>query len=98
MGYSLVILWHERHRYVPAVFAVTFSAVLASLLMGLLVGTFSAVSVSIDNTPADIWVGPPALSSVDMGGPIPERWRSRLEAMPEIEQTEAFIQAFWPWT
>jgi putative ABC transport system permease protein len=98
MNYSLIILWHERQRYVPAVLAVTFSAVLASLQLGLLVGTFSAVSVSVDNSAADIWVGPPALSSVDMGGPIPEHWRTRLEAMPEIEKTEEFVQAFWPWT
>lgn len=97
MGYSLMILWHERQRYLPAMLAVTFSALLLALQIGLLLGTFSMVSIPIDCTPADIWVGEPEANSVDMGLPIPERWRDRLEEQPEIVQTEPDIQMFLAW-
>jgi putative ABC transport system permease protein len=98
MGYSLTILWHDRQRYLPAMLAVTFSALLVALQFGLLLGTFSMVSIPIDYTSADIWVGQPQASSVDMGLSVPERWRDRLEALPEIVRTEPYIQSFHPWT
>lgn len=98
MNYSLAILWYERQRYIPAMLAVTFSGVLVSLQIGLLIGTFSMVSIPIDNTSAHIWVTQRNVVSVDIAVPVPERWRDRLEQMPEIEQTEAYIQEFRPWT
>jgi len=98
MTYSLAILWHERQRFVPAMLAVTFSALLVALQFGLLLGTFSMVSIPVDHTRADIWVGMPKVVSVDIGQPMPEAWRSRLEAMPEVEETEPYIQGFFPWT
>jgi putative ABC transport system permease protein len=98
MGYALTILWHDRQRYVPAMLAVTFSALLVALQFGLLLGTFSMVSIPIDNTSADVWVGQPGIVSVDVGEAIPERWRNRLEAMPEVVETEPYIQMFYGWT
>ena len=75
MSYSLLILWHERQRYIPAMLAVTFSALLVALQIGLLIGTFSMVSMPIDNTSAHIWVGQLGVVSVDIGLAVPERWR-----------------------
>jgi putative ABC transport system permease protein len=98
MNYSLAILWHERQRYIPAMMAVTFSALLVALQISLLIGTFSMVSIPIDNTSADIWVAEPNVVSVDVGEAIPERWRTRLDRVEGIVQTEAYIQAFLPWT
>jgi len=98
MGYSLAILWYDRQRYLPAMLAVMFSALLVSLQIGLLLGTFSIVSVPIDNTTADIWVGPPGVVSVDVGEPVPERWRNRLDVLPEVVETEPYIQMFFGWT
>jgi putative ABC transport system permease protein len=97
MSYSLTILWHDRQRYLPALLAVTFSAVLVALQFGLLLGTFSMVSVPIDHTRADLWVGQPGVTSVDMSAPIPERWRDRLDGLPEVVQTEPYIQGFLSW-
>jgi len=98
MGYSLAILWHDRQRYLPAMLAVMFSALLVSLQFGLLLGTFSMVSIPIDNTMADVWVGEPRVASLDVGDSVPERWRDRLDAQPEVVETEPYIQGFFPWT
>jgi putative ABC transport system permease protein len=98
MGYSLAILWYDRQRYLPAMLAVTFSALLVSLQIGLLLGTFSMVSIPIDNTTADVWVGPPRVVSVDVGEAVPERWRNRLDVLPEVVETEPYIQMFFGWT
>ncbi len=97
MTYPLAILWHERQRYVPAMLAVTFSALLVALQFGLLLGTFSMVSIPIDHTSAHIWVGMPQVVSVDISQPLPEQWRARLEEMPEVEVTEPYVQGFFPW-
>jgi putative ABC transport system permease protein len=97
MGYSLTILWHDRQRYLPAMLAVTFSALLVALQFGLLLGTFSMVSIPIDHTRADVWVGQPQASSVDMSLSIPERWRDRMDRLPDIVQTEPYIQSFLSW-
>ncbi len=98
MGYALTILWHDRQRYLPAMLAVTFSALLVALQFGLLLGTFSMVSIPIDHTSADVWVGQPQVSSVDMSLSVPERWRDRMEGLPEIVQTEPYIQSFMSWS
>jgi putative ABC transport system permease protein len=98
MGYSLLILWHGRQRYLPALLAVAFSALLVALQAGLLLGTFSLVSAPVDHTEADVWVGCPGVVSADVGQPIPERWRSRLESMPEVVETEGYIEMYHPWT
>src|SRR5438876_278364 len=96
MSYSLATLWHERQRFLPGVLAVAFSALLIALQCGLLLGLFSITSLPIDETRADIWVGHPAVASVDLGRPIPEMWQSYL-AMPEVERWEVFLQGFAYW-
>jgi putative ABC transport system permease protein len=96
MGFTLAILWHERRRFLPAVLAVAFSALLAALQCGLLLGTFSTVSIPIDHSDADLWIGCPNVVSIDLGRPIPEDWRARL-CLPEIDQREEYVQGFSFW-
>jgi putative ABC transport system permease protein len=98
MWYALVILWHERNRFLPGILAVGFSTLLIALQFGLLLGMFAVVSIPVDRSKADVWVGYPGVQSIDLGLPIPEAWRSRLEAQPEVERTEPYIEglAFWP--
>jgi len=78
MSYSLTTLWYERHRFLPGVFAVAFSAVLIALQCGLLLGLFAITSIPVDHTRADIWLGGPEVLSVDVARPIPENYLSRL--------------------
>ncbi|MBI2808191.1 MAG: FtsX-like permease family protein [Planctomycetes bacterium] len=96
MSYALSTLWYERQRYMPAVLAVAFSCLLIALQCGLLLGLFSITSIPIDESRADIWVGHPAVPSVDLGMPIPEAWQSYL-ALPEVERTEPYMEGFAYW-
>jgi putative ABC transport system permease protein len=97
MSYALTTLWYERQRYLPAVLAVSFSALLIALQCGLLLGLFSITSIPIDESRADVWVGHPKVPSVDLGRPIPEAWQSYLAALPEVERTEPFLEGFAYW-
>lgn len=96
MSYALSTLWYERQRFLPAVLAVAFSALLIALQCGLLLGLFSITSIPIDMSRADVWVGHPEVPSVDLGRPIPEAWQSYL-ALPDVERTEPYIEGFAYW-
>jgi putative ABC transport system permease protein len=96
MRFVLATLWFERRRFLPAGLAVAFSALLVALQCGLLVGTFSAVSLPVDRTRADLWIGGPNVACVDTNRPIPaDRWRQRLGA--EAVAVESYVQDFGYW-
>jgi len=97
MTYSLATLWYERQRYLPGVLAVSFSALLIALQCGLLLGLFSITSLPIDNTRADLWMGAPAVLSVDLGRPISSSYLARVAAFPEVAETEVYVQGFSYW-
>src|SRR5258708_7535977 len=94
MSYALAMLWYERQRYLPGVLGVAFSALLIALQCGLLLGMLSFSSLVIDHTQADVWVGGPAVTSIDVGGPIPEGLLTRVAADPDVVQCELYLQAF----
>jgi putative ABC transport system permease protein len=98
VSYSLTTIWHERQRFLPAILAVAFSAVLVTVQTGLVLGLISMMSIPVDKAAADVWVSYPGIPSVDLGRPIPERWLVRLAAHPEVERAEAAILAFSLWT
>src|SRR4051812_26580636 len=98
MSYALSTLWYERQRYLPGVFAVGFSALLIALQCGLLLGLFSITSLPIDHNTADVWLGAPAVVSVDLGRPIRESYVALMAAQPEIERCEAYLQGFAYWS
>jgi putative ABC transport system permease protein len=91
MPYSLAMLWHQRRRFLPAVVAVAFSAVLIAVQCGLLLGIFSLFSMPVDRSRADLWVGYPGIRSVDLALPIPAAWKSRLEVQPGVERVEPYV-------
>jgi putative ABC transport system permease protein len=98
VGYALSTIWYERQRFLPAILAVAFSAVLVAVQAGLLLGLLSMMSLPVDRAAADVWVGYPGVRSVDLGRPIPERWVTRLEAQPEVERAEVAVLGFGLWT
>lgn len=97
MTYSLAFIWHERNRYLAGVLAVTFSALLIALQCGLLLGMFSTVSIPIDRSDADVWVGSSGVESIDLCLPVPEAWHVRVSSQPEVERTESYLQGFILW-
>jgi putative ABC transport system permease protein len=98
VSYALTILWHERRRFLPAVVAVAFSALLVALQCGLLLGTFAFASAPVDHTRADVWVGGRGAFSVDRGYPIPDRYLARLAAQPGVRRCEVYVQGFTYWS
>jgi putative ABC transport system permease protein len=97
VSFSLSTLWHDRQRYIPGVLAVSFSAVLIALQCGLLLGLLGVTAIPIDRTRADVWVGAADVLSVDIGGPIPTAWVSRVAACPEVARVEEYCQGFSKW-
>jgi len=98
MSYSLATIWYERQRFLPAVLAVAFSAVLVAVQAGLVIGLLSMTSVPVDKARADVWVGYPGVRSVDLGQPLPERWLGRVAAQPEVERAEPAVIGFSMWS
>ena len=98
MSYSLITIWYERTRFLPAIFAVAFSAILIAVQCGLVIGLLSMMSLPVDKATADVWVGYPGVRSVDLGQPLPERWVSRVAVQPEVERTETSVIGFSMWT
>ena len=98
MGYALSTIWYERQRFLPAIFAVAFSAVLIAVQSGLMIGLLSMMSRPVDMSTADVWVGYPGVQSVDLGRPIPERWVSRVAAEPGVTRVESAMLGFSLWT
>jgi putative ABC transport system permease protein len=98
MGYALATIWYERQRFLPAILAVAFSAVLIAVQGGLVIGLLSMMSRPVDASAADVWVGYPGVQSVDLGRPIPERWVSRVAAEPGVVRVESAMLGFSLWT
>jgi putative ABC transport system permease protein len=97
--FTWTILRFELQRFVPAVLAVAFSAVLIAMQAGLLLGMFKFASLPVDRAPssAQIWVGGPNIVSVDMGRPIPVEYLNHLATQPNVDRCEIFNQAFAQW-
>jgi putative ABC transport system permease protein len=81
----------------PAVLAVSFSAVLIALQCGLLLGLFSVTSIPIDRSPADVWVASEHVQSVDLGKPVPHWYHNHLASQPEVKRVEHYLQGFAYW-
>ena len=97
MPYALSTIWFERSRFLPAILAVAFSAILITVQGGLMIGLLSMMSAPVDKSEADIWVGYPGMASVDVSMAIPERWSDRLAADPDIESVEEYCIGFSVW-
>jgi putative ABC transport system permease protein len=97
MAWTLQTLWFERKRYIPGILAVAFSALLIALQVGIFWGLISVVSIPIINSKANIWVCFPKTKAIDLGRAIPNYWRDRLLAIPEIIADDQYIQGMAVW-
>jgi putative ABC transport system permease protein len=82
----------------PAILAVTFSAVLIALQSAIVLGLLTMMSLPVDRAAADLWIGYPGVRSVDLGRPIPERWWVTLAGQPEVVRVEPVVLGFSLWT
>lgn len=95
--YSLLILWRDWFRFLPALLAVGFSAVLIAAQCGLVMGLLMCTSVPIDHASADVWIMSPDANSLQQTYPIPDSWELRLSREPEIVRTEPYLMCEAAW-
>lgn len=94
LPYSLATVWRQRLRYLPAVFAVAFSAILSTLQCGLLVGILNIAARPIRRSDAHIWLASPGVRGLGFGRPIPRAWKARLLSQPEVRRVEEYLCEF----
>jgi putative ABC transport system permease protein len=95
--YSLAMLWRDPHRFLPAVLAVAFSAVLIAVQCGLVLGLLLCTSSPIDHSRADLWVLSPDAYSLPQCHPCPVSWQYRLDGFPEIDRSEPYLAGPGTW-
>ena len=88
------MLLFDWRRYLAAVLAVTFSGLLVIVQLALLLGMFSTVSVVIDRSTADLWIGYRNTQSVDLGRPIAREADARAWAHRGVERVEPYAIAY----
>ena len=95
--YSITILFRERGRYIPAVFAICFSSLLLTMQLGMLLGFLATTTRPIDRVDADLWVSSDEPLAVGYSHPIPEAWASRLASHPGIDRVAPYVYGFTLW-
>ncbi len=90
-------LRYEWKRFLAAGLAVTFSGLLLLVQLGLLLGLFQTVSVMVDQSRADLWIGFRNLQSVDLGRPIPAASEAMVRRHPAITALEPLVFAQGEW-
>ena len=97
LPYGLKMLVREPVRSLPAVLAITFSAVLVACQAGMLLGFLETASRPIDRNSADLWACSRDGSALGFGHPIEEAWYARLASQPEVTQVEPYVFGFTMW-
>jgi putative ABC transport system permease protein len=95
--YSLLMLWRDRNRFLPALAAVGFSAVLVAVQCGLVMGLVLTTSAPIDHSSAHLWVVARDAPSLHQTYTFPRDWQARLDLQPEIEHSETYLTAMGRW-
>jgi putative ABC transport system permease protein len=84
-------LVREWRRFLPAVLAVGFAGLLVLMQLVLLLGIFRTVSVYIDRSSADLWVGYPGTKSVDLARNLSARNEVFLRSHPAVITVESYL-------
>lgn len=84
-------LLREWRRFLPAVLAVGFAGLLVLMQLVLLLGIFRTVSVYIDRSAADLWVGYPETKSVDLARNLSARNEVFLRSHTDVLTVEAYL-------
>jgi putative ABC transport system permease protein len=84
-------LVREWRRFLPAVLAVGFAGLVVLMQLVLLLGIFRTVSVYIDRSSADLWVGYPGTKSVDLARNLSARNEVFLRSHPAVITVESYL-------
>ena len=81
-------LLNEWRRFLPAVVAVAFSALLLLVQTALVLGIFGSAAIYIEASKGDLWIGYPGTRTVELGRLLPadtEIWVRLDEAVDRVE-------------
>lgn len=87
-------LLFDWRRYLAAVLAITFAGLLIIIQLALLLGQFNTVSVSIDQSDSQLWIGFPKTQSVDLGRPVSVHSDALAWAHPGVARVERYITVY----
>jgi len=97
ISYSLLMLWRDRRRFLPALLAIALSAVLIAVQCGLVMGMVRTTSATIDYSSADVWVLARDAPSLHQTYSFPVEWQARIDRQPEVERSETYMTAMGRW-
>ena len=83
-------LIYESRRYLAAILAVTFAGLLVLVQLALLLGMFGTVSLPVDRTSADLWIGFRDTQSVDLGRPVTRHADAVARMHPQVAKIERY--------
>lgn len=84
-------LRHDWRRYFAAVLAVAFTGLLIVAQSALLLGLFSTVSLPVDASRAQVWVGSRNTESVDLGRTLPLSTLDTAWMQPVVTRVERYV-------
>lgn len=90
-------LLHEWRRFLAAVLATAFSAVLMQVQFALLLGMFATVTTVVDRSEAELWLTSPDLPSVELGREIPRRLEAVARGYSSVARAEPLLLGLGEW-
>jgi putative ABC transport system permease protein len=87
-------LIYEWRRYLAAVFALGFSALLIYIQTGLMLGYSLAMTAILNNSQADLWISDQNLKSFESSGGVELKNEYYLRMHPEIASVSPFLR-YW---
>ncbi|MFO0880066.1 MAG: ABC transporter permease [Gemmataceae bacterium] len=97
LPYSVKIVLREPGRFLPAVLAIAFSAVLVSMQSGMLLGFLQTSSRPVDRVGADLWIGSRDMPALGFSHPIETTWYGRIASQPEVAEVEPYLYGITMW-
>lgn len=87
-------LLYEWRRYLAAVMALAFSALLIYIQTGLMLGFSLSMTAILNNSVADIWVSDHNLKSFEWGSGIDSKLEYYIRMNPEVVSVKQFMRAY----
>lgn len=87
-------LLYEWRRYLAAVMALAFSALLIYIQTGLMLGFSLSMTAILNNSVADIWVSDQNLKTFEWSGGIDPRLEYYLRMNPEVISVKPFMRSY----
>lgn len=91
---ALATVLHERRRYIPIVVVVTVAGLLMLAQIAVAMGVIRDAASPISRSTADLWAGPPAVSSLNDGRTLEPSAASAMWLIPELTRIEPYGTRF----